>query len=74
MLLKNKQSDVLIEIEEVEMLINPIETKISGRSQSGQEEQDPEDYAKESLVFPSGEDLPRCWVDIDYRHTQVKPV
>ena len=74
MLLKNKQSDVLIEIEEIKALINPIETKVSGRSQSGEEEQDPEDYAKVSLIFPSGEDLPQCWVDVDYRHTQVKPV
>jgi hypothetical protein len=74
MLLKSKQSDVLIEIEEVKTLINPIEDKVSGRSQSGEEEQDPEDYAKASLIFPSGEDLPRCWVDVDYRNTQVKPV
>jgi hypothetical protein len=74
MLLKSKQNDVLIEIEEIKMLINPIEQKVSGRSQSGEEEQDPEDYAKASLIFPSGEDLPRCWVEVDYRNTQVKPV
>jgi hypothetical protein len=74
MLLKSKQGDILIEIEEIKMLINPIEDKVSGRSQSGEEEQDPEDYAKASLIFPSGEDLPRCWVDVDYRNTQVKPV
>jgi hypothetical protein len=61
MLLQDKQSD------DVSMLINPSETMVSGRSQSGEEEQDPEDYAKTSLIFPSGENLPRCWVDADYR-------
>jgi hypothetical protein len=71
MLLKDKQSDALIEIEDVRTLINPSEHKISGRSQLGEEEQDPEDYPKASLMFPSGESLPRCWVDLDYRHTQV---
>ncbi len=74
MLLKDKQSDDLIDIEDVGMLVNPSETQISGRSLSGEEEQDPEDYAKASLMFPSGEDLPRCWVDPDYRHMQVNRV
>jgi hypothetical protein len=71
MLLKHKQNDALIEIEDVSLLISPSEPAVSGRSQLGEEEQDPENYAKASLMFPSGEDLPRCWVDIDYRHTQV---
>jgi hypothetical protein len=74
MLLKSKQSHVLIEVEDVKMLIDPTEDKVSGRSQSGEEEQDPENYPKVNLRFPSGEDLPQCWVDIDYRNTQVKPI
>jgi hypothetical protein len=74
MLLKDKQSDALIEVEDVGMLVNAGEAAVSGRSQLGEEEQDLEDYVKASLMFPSGEDLPRCWVDLDYRHTQVTPV
>jgi hypothetical protein len=73
MLLQDKQSDALIEIEDVTMLINPSEAQVSGRSQLGEEEQDPEDYAKSNLMFQSGEDLPRCWVDADYRNMQVNP-
>lgn len=48
-------------------LIDPMEQKISGRIQDGQEEQDPEEISKNDLVFPSGERLPRCWMDVDYR-------
>jgi hypothetical protein len=72
MILQEKASDDLIEIQDITMLINPITTHVSGRSQLGQEEQDPVDYAKASLMFQSGEDLPRCWVDADYRDTQVE--
>jgi hypothetical protein len=74
MLLKDKQSDALIEIEDVRTLINPAEATTLGRSYLGEEKQDPADYVKASLIFPSGESLPRCWVDLDYRHTQVNPV
>ncbi|MBW4659970.1 MAG: acetyltransferase [Drouetiella hepatica Uher 2000/2452] len=67
MLLQNKQTGVLIEIEDTVALINPAEEKVCGRVQSGEEEQDPEKVAKYELVFPSGEALPRCWVDAEYR-------
>jgi hypothetical protein len=66
MLLQNKQNGVLVEIEDTTTLVNPLENTICGRVQSGQEEQDPEEIAKSELVFPSGEQLPRCWVDADY--------
>jgi hypothetical protein len=29
--------------------------------------QDPEDYPKSELMFPSGEPLPRCWIEPNYR-------
>jgi hypothetical protein len=35
--------------------------------QEGQEEQEPESVQKQNLVFPSGESLPMCWIDADYR-------
>lgn len=67
MLLQNKQTGDLIKVLDTDALINPAQQSVPGRIQEGQEEQDPEQMAKESLVFPSGENLPRCWVDADYR-------
>ncbi len=67
MFLKDKQTDDLIEIHDVESLFNPTKTTISGQSQAGQEEQSSTDFQKESLKFPSGEDLPRCWWDANYQ-------
>ncbi len=67
MLLHDKQTDSLVEVLEIQALVNPVENKIKGSRQSGEEEQPPEDFAKERLNFPSGEELPRCWVDANYR-------
>lgn len=67
MLLQNRQTGDLIKVLDTDALINPIKPSVPGRVQEGQEEQDPEEIAKESLVFPSGESLPRCWVDAEYR-------
>lgn len=66
MLLKNKQDGALIEIQDIISLINPFESQIKGCIQEGQEEQNPEEFAKDMLIFPSGENLPRCWIDADY--------
>jgi hypothetical protein len=70
MLLQDKQTGALVEILDVDELINPNHSEINGQSQSGQEEQQPEPFAKENLVFPSGEQLPRCWMDANYRDAQ----
>ncbi|WP_310482140.1 acetyltransferase [Chamaesiphon sp. VAR_48_metabat_403] len=67
MFLQNKSSDTLIEIEDLEVLFNPLRNEIEGRIQSGEEEQDPQAFAKQDLTFASGENLPRCWLDPDYR-------
>lgn len=67
MLLQDKQTGNLVEILDLEGLFNPSQDKTQGRVQSGQEEQDPEAFSKKTLLFPSGEDLPRCWIDADYR-------
>lgn len=67
MFLLDKETNSLIEVVELEALINPMKTKIPGVMQSGEDEQTTEDFAKNRLSFPSGENLPRCWVDADYR-------
>lgn len=67
MLLKSKQEDVLIEINEVDELINPFKEEVMGEIQAGQNEQPAEPFKKSDLVFPSGEQLPQCWIDSDYK-------
>lgn len=67
MLLKNKQTDGLIEISKLEELIDPAKDRVTGQIQAGQNEQPPEPFNKKDLVFPSGENLPLCWLDVDYK-------
>lgn len=67
MLLHNKQTGALIEVLDITALVNPAEAHISGQMQNGEEEQEPEPFDKASLIFPSGEPLPTCWLNADYR-------
>ena len=52
-----------------QVLINLVGNGIKyHRSGGGDEElQDPAEVAKADLAFPSGEALPRCWVDSAYK-------
>ena len=68
MLLKSKEEDALIEINEVDELIDPFKEEVMGQVQAGQNEQPPESFKKSDLVFPSGEDLPQCWLDSNYKN------
>lgn len=68
MFLHNKSSDTLIKTTDLETLFNPLRNEIEGRSQQGEEEQDLQLFPKQDLVFASGEELPRCWIDPDYRN------
>jgi len=67
MLLQLKDTGSLVEVIKIEELIDPNIDVIHGKDQEGQEEQDPEPIKKENLVFPSGESIPRCWVDANYQ-------
>ncbi|PLZ95969.1 acetyltransferase [Fischerella thermalis CCMEE 5268] len=71
MLLQLKDSGELLKILDVQELIDPSIDSIHARDQEGQEEQSPESYKKEDLVFPSGENLPRCWIDANYRNAKA---
>ena len=68
MLLQEKKTGDLVAVMDVQSLINPGENEITIRVQAGEEEQDPESKQKTDLIFPSGEDLPRCWLDAHYRN------
>lgn len=67
MYLRHKNSDDLVEILDTLALFDPCQASVNGRFHAGEEMQDPAGFAKAELVFPSGEDLPRCWVDPNYR-------
>ncbi|NEQ29912.1 MAG: acetyltransferase [Leptolyngbya sp. SIO4C5] len=67
MLMQNKETGILFKVTDTEALFNPVENEVTGQPQAGQEEQPPESVSKTKLVFPSGEQLPVCWTDPDYR-------
>lgn len=67
MYLRHISTGNMVEVLDLDALINPVRTRIRGRLHSGEELQDPEDFNKAEFVFPSGEELPRCWKDARYR-------
>jgi hypothetical protein len=68
MLLQDKKTGNLVEVMDLESLINPSTSEIVIQVQAGEEEQDPEPLGKKNLSFPSGEDLPVCWLDANYKN------
>ena len=67
MFLKHRINGDMIDVNEMTDLTNLFHKKVTGRYQSGEELQDPEEFNKIDLVFLSGEELPRCWTDPNYR-------
>ena len=67
MYLRHTASGDLVEILEPGSLFDPFMTEVSGRFHAGEEMQEPAPFRKAELVFPSGEPLPRCWMDPAYR-------
>jgi hypothetical protein len=67
MFLQIKNTNDLIKIVDFTELIDPNSDSIHAQDQEGQEEQETDIFKKEELVFPSGESLPRCWLDANYR-------
>lgn len=67
MFLMQKNTEKLVEVLSLTDLFNPNHETIVGRFHAGEELQDPEKFAKSDMQFPSGELLPRCWLDAHYR-------
>jgi hypothetical protein len=67
MFLQHKRSGDLVEILTLQELYNPCQREIVGKMHAGEEMQDPESFEKSEMIFPSGEPLPRCWLDPNYR-------
>ncbi|MDH3639581.1 MAG: acetyltransferase [Gammaproteobacteria bacterium] len=71
MFLKQRSSGHLIEVLTLPDLFDPYRKEVIGRSDYGEEAQEPETVKKSDLVFPSGETLPRCWTDAHYRDDEL---
>lgn len=72
MYLQHRQTGKLIEVLGIADLYNPMHEALIGRYHYGEEVQEPERFAKNDVVFCSGEDLPRCWTDVHYRDADVR--
>ena len=72
MLLKQKSTGHMVEVLSLVDLINLNRTDIVGRYQEGEEQQDPQKFDKDDLLFLSGESLPRCWTDPHYRDHELR--
>ena len=67
MLLKLRSNGHMLEVVNVQDLFNVLHDEVVACDQVGEESQDPESFKKTDLIFLSGEDLPRCWMDPHYR-------
>ena len=72
MYLKNISNGHLVEILNVTELFDPFNTDVIGRYHYGEEVQEPEKFKKANLIFLSGEELPKCWMDPHYRNNEIK--
>ena len=62
-----EQNGTLVELLDFKALVDPFATAVHARIHGGEELQDPHHFEKGQLSFPSGEALPRCWLDSHYR-------
>lgn len=67
MLVKNREDQTLIQVMNPEELIDPFKKEVQGRQKAGEEVQPTRAFDKSGLIFPSGEALPQCWIDPEYR-------
>lgn len=67
MYLRDKKSGDVVEVTSLDRLFDPFQGAITGRFHRGEELQEEDEFAKAELQFLSGESLPRCWVDSEYR-------
>jgi len=72
MFLRQKNTKHLVEVLEPEEVYDPNRAQFTGRLNVGEEMPDPEQFSKDQVCFPSGEDLPRCWVDAHYRDDEIR--
>ncbi len=71
MFLKEKTSKHLVEVLKLDELFDPMKPAFTGRLNYGEDVPEPEMFSKSNICFPSGEDLPRCWIDVHYRDDEL---
>jgi hypothetical protein len=71
MFVKQKSSGHLIEVLEMQDLYDPSKATFKGRLNIGEDLPEPEHFDKTDTIFPSGESLPKCWVDTHYRDQEL---
>ena len=57
----------MVEVLGMGDMIDPFQAQIVGRYHAGEEMPAPAPFMQTDLIFPSGEALPACWLDPDYR-------
>ena len=67
MYVKNRKNSDLAQVEKLLELTDPNLKTVTVHYFSGGEVGEPESAEKADLVFPSGEELPKCWFDPHYR-------
>ncbi len=67
MFLKNRDNGDLAQVIELGELTDPNSATVTVRYHAGEEAGDPVPVEKSTLTFPSGEALPKCWLDAHYR-------
>ena len=74
MFLREKNTKHLVEVLKIDDLFDPMKSSFLGRYNRGEEMPEPESFEKAAVIFPSGEDLPQCWVDVHYRDDELSRV
>lgn len=67
MFIKDVSSGDLAEVVNMSELCDPNATTVTVRYHAGEEAGDPIAVSKSGMRFPSGEALPKCWLDPHYR-------
>ncbi len=71
MFLKERKTNDLVEVLNLAALFDPFCNDFKGRLNAGEDLPEPTQFMKADVVFPSGEDLPTCWMNPHYRDTGV---
>ncbi|ACL71803.1 conserved hypothetical protein [Thioalkalivibrio sulfidiphilus HL-EbGr7] len=72
MFVKDRNNGHLVEVIDSASLMDPAQARFKGRYNWGEELPEPEAFAKADMIFPSGESLPRCWLDVHYRDNELR--
>lgn len=72
MFLKETKTKHLVEVLKLDELFDPIKQTFTGRYNYGEDVPEPEQFEKSKVSFPSGEGLPRCWMDSHYRDAELR--